>query len=71
MKKWFLLLVVVLLPLASGCQSLQPVSAQAPPESGNLHREVQLLNLINGLELTPEQMRFILERAQQAQEKLL
>ncbi len=69
MKKWILLLVVVLLSLVSGCQSLQPVSAQAPPESGNLHREVQLLNLINGLELTPEQMRFILERAQQAQEK--
>jgi hypothetical protein len=69
MKNWFLLLVVVSLPLVSGCQSLQPVSAQAPPERGDLRREVQLLNLINGLELTPEQMRFILERAQQAQDK--
>lgn len=69
MKRWFLLLVVLLLPLASGCQSAQPVSAQAPAETVGLHREIQLLNLINGLELTVEQMRFILERAQQAQEE--
>jgi len=68
MKKWFLLLVVLLLPLASGCQSVQPASAQASPEMVDLHRQVQLLNLINGLELTPEQMRFVLEKAQEAQE---
>lgn len=68
MKKWFPLLVVLLLPLVSGCQSVQPVSAQASPEIAGLRREVQLLNLINGLELTPEQMRFIVEKAQEAQE---
>jgi hypothetical protein len=67
MKKQFLLLVVLLLPLVSGCQSVQPVSAQASPEIAGLRREVQLLNLINGLELTPEQMRFITEKAQEAQ----
>ena len=69
MKKWFLLLVVLLLPLASGCQSVQPASAQVPVDTANLNREVQLLNLINGLELTPDQMRFIVEKAQEAQEK--
>ena len=68
MKKPFLLLVVLLLPLVSGCQSVQPVSAQAVPEIAGLRREVQLLNLINGLELTPEQMRFIIEKVQEAQE---
>jgi len=68
MKKLFLLLVVLLLPLVSGCQSVWPVSAQAVPEIAGLRREVQLLNLINGLELTPEQMRFIVEKAQEAQE---
>ena len=68
MKKPFLLLVVLLLPLVSGCQSVQPVSAQASPEIADLRREVQLLNLINGLELTPEQMRFIVEKAREAQE---
>jgi len=68
MKKWFLLLVVLLLPLVSSCQSMQPASAQVPPETTSLRREIQLLNLINGLELTPDQMRFILEKAQEAQE---
>ena len=69
MKKWFPLLIVLLLPLVSGCQSAQLASAQAPPETASLYREVQLLNLINGLELTPDQMRFIVEKAQEAQEK--
>jgi hypothetical protein len=52
MKKWFLLLVVLLLPLASGCQAVLLASAQAPEEAANLCREIQLLNLLNGLELT-------------------
>ncbi|MDY6876025.1 MAG: hypothetical protein SWK90_07500 [Chloroflexota bacterium] len=68
MKKLFLLLVVLLLPLISGCQSVQPVSAQSPLEIADLHREVQLLNLINGLELSPEQMRLIVGKAQEVQE---
>ena len=41
MKKPFLLLVVLLLPLVSGCQSVQPVSAQAVPEIAGLRREVK------------------------------
>lgn len=69
MKKWFPLLLVLLLPLVSGCQSAQPASAQAPPETASLYREIQLLNLINGLELTPDQMCFIVEKAQETQEK--
>jgi len=69
MKKWFLLLPVLLLPLVSGCQPVQLINAQAPPEMASLRQEVQYLNLINGLELTPEQMRLIIEKAQEAQEK--
>jgi len=68
MKKWFPLLVVLLLLLISGCQPVRPARAQASPETASLHREVQLLNLINGLELMPEQMCFVLEKAQEAQE---
>jgi len=69
MKKWFPLLVVLLLPLVSGCQPVQPVSAQAPPEMAGLRREVQLLNLINGLELMPDQMRFVIEKGREAQKE--
>ncbi len=67
MKRWLAIawMGLLLLPLL-GCQPVS-VSAQAPPERIDLHRQVQLLNLINGLELTPEQMRFILEKAQEAQ----
>ncbi len=68
MKKWFLLLIVLWLSLASGCRAALPVSAQTPEETSDLRREIQLLNLINGLELTSEQMRLVLERARQAQE---
>jgi hypothetical protein len=68
MKRWFVVLWIGLL-LASllGCQPVS-VSAQGPAEEVDLQREVQLLNLINGLELTPEQMRFIVEKAREAQE---
>ncbi len=38
------------------------------PDVGNLRREVQLLNLLNGLELRASQMRFIIEKAQEAEE---
>jgi hypothetical protein len=68
MRRWFAIVGIGLLLLPQlGCQPA-PVSAQAPPEEVDLHRQVQLLNLINGLELAPEQMRFILERAREAQE---
>lgn len=69
MKRWYTMWIGVLLLSLVGCRPAQSVSAQSPPEVADLHRQVQLLNLINGLELTPEQMRFVLERAQQAQEE--
>jgi hypothetical protein len=68
MKRWFIAVWIgfLLLPVL-GCQSV-PVSAQAPPEEVDLQREIQLLNLIDGLELTPDQMRFILEKAREAED---
>ncbi len=67
MKRWLIVCIgLVLLPL--GCQSALPADAQAPPETADLRREIQLLNLINSLELTPEQMQFVLDQARQAQE---
>jgi hypothetical protein len=66
MGRWFIVAWIGLLLPLLGCQAA-PVSAQAPPEEVDLHREIQLLNLINGLELTSEQMRFILEKAEEAQ----
>ena len=63
MRRWFAVAWIGLLLTTLGCQPV-PVSAQAPPEEKvDLHRQIQLLNLINGLELTPEQMHFILEKA--------
>jgi len=62
-RRWFAVAWIGLLLTTLGCQPV-PVSAQAPPEEKvDLHRQIQLLNLINGLELTPEQMHFILEKA--------
>jgi outer membrane murein-binding lipoprotein Lpp len=65
----FLALVVGALLLASsGCASLPIAKADELTDVGNLRREVQLLNLLNGLELSADQMRFVLEKAQEAQE---
>ena len=57
----------------SGCQA-GPVPALAAStkaegldQVANLRRDVQLLNLINGLELSVEQMQFILDRAREAE----
>ena len=68
MRRWFATAWIGLLLLSSlGCQPA-PVSAQAPPaDEADLQREIQLLNLINGLDLAPEQMLLILEKAQDAQ----
>jgi hypothetical protein len=67
MKRWLIVCIgLLLLPL--GCQSALPANAQAPPETADLRREIQLLNLIDSLGLTPEQMQFVLDRARQAQE---
>ncbi|RLC63316.1 MAG: hypothetical protein DRI80_04225 [Chloroflexota bacterium] len=69
MQQWVIVVGIglLLLPLL-GCQPALPASAQAQSDAVDLHRQVQLLNLINGLELTPEQMHFVLEKAQEAQE---
>ena len=64
----FLALVMgALLLTSSGCASLPVAQAEGLADVGNLQREVQLLNLINGLELSADQMRFVLEKAQEAQ----
>jgi hypothetical protein len=69
MRRWFTRAWIGILLLSSlGCQPI-PVSAQTPPEEEvDLYRQIQLLNLIDGLELTAKQMRFILEKAEEAQE---
>lgn len=68
-------LVILLLSL-TGCAgnvATGPLSHSPSQDSGeleqarNLRREIVLLNLINGLELTQEQMEFILQKAQEAQ----
>ena len=65
----FLAIVMIALLLAnSGCASLPIVKAEGLADVGELQREVQLLNLLNGLELRASQMRFILEKAQEAEE---
>ena len=65
----FLALVVgALLLMNSGCASLPIAKAEGLADVGNLQREVQLLNLLNGLELSADQMRFFLGKAQEAEE---
>ena len=49
-----------------GESSSSPPARQELRELGNLEQEVRLLNLINGLELSPEQTQFILQKAQEA-----
>jgi hypothetical protein len=62
------LVVGALLLTNSGCASLPVAKAEGFTDVGDLQREVQLLNLLNGLELRESQMRFILEKAHEAQE---
>ncbi len=65
----FLAFVIIALLLAtSGCASPLIAKAEGLTDVGDLQREVQLLNLLNGLELRASQMRFILEKAQEAEE---
>ena len=62
------LVVGALLLASSGCASLPIAKADELTDVGELQREVQLLNLLNGLELSADQMRFLLEKAQEAEE---
>jgi len=63
------LLMAALLLGSAGCKAnpLMASPAQAETDVKKLHREVLLLNLINGLELSADQMRFILEKAKEAE----
>jgi len=65
----FLAFVIAALLLAnSGCASPLIAKAEGLADVGDLQREAQLLNLLDGLELRASQMRFILEKAQEAEE---
>lgn len=76
MKKnvWCLaVLMAAFLLGGAGCRAapLNWISSPAQAtiaEVGELRREIQLLNLINGLELSTDQMRVILEKAREAEE---
>jgi predicted small secreted protein len=63
------LVVLIAVFLLTGC-SANPLSGISNPakvsEIASLRREIQLLNLINGLELSTEQMRFIIEKVEEA-----
>jgi len=64
----FLAFVTIALLLAnSGCASPLIARAEGLGDEGNLQRAAQLLNLLNGLELRASQMRFIIEKAQEAE----
>jgi hypothetical protein len=65
----FLAFVIIASLLAnSGCASPIIAKAEGLADVRDLQREVQLLNLINGLELRASQMRFIIEKAREAEE---
>ena len=65
----FLAFVIIALLLAnSGCASPLIAKAEGLANAGDLLGDMQLLNLLNGLELRASQMRFILEKAQEAEE---
>jgi len=64
----FLALVIPALLLAnSGCTPSLIAKAQGVADVGDAQRKVELLNLVNDLELRASQMRFILEKAQEAE----
>jgi hypothetical protein len=69
---WIVLIGMVLL-VTTGCQAGPEMALAASTkadglgEVAELRRDVQLLNLINGLDLSAEQMQFILDRAREAE----
>ncbi|HID64189.1 MAG TPA: hypothetical protein EYP49_15830 [Anaerolineae bacterium] len=70
---YLIVLAGIVLLGASGCQAGPELAFAASTKAeelnkvANLRRDVQLLNLINGLDLSAEQMQFILDRAREAQ----
>ena len=67
-----IVLIGMLLLATSGCQVgpgrafAASTEAEGLGEVANLRRDIQLLNLINGLDLSAEKMQFILDRASEA-----
>lgn len=68
-----IVLIGMFLLATSGCQTgtgpafAASTKAEGLGEVANLRRDVQLLNLINGLDLSAEQMQFVLDRAREAE----
>ncbi len=68
-----IVLIGMVLLGAGGCQAgpgaafAASAEAEGLDEVADLRRDVQLLNLINGLDLSGEQMQFILDRAREAE----
>jgi hypothetical protein len=74
MRHLYLIMMIGMVLLGtSGCQAgpepafAASTKAEGLGEVANLRRDVQLLNLINGLDLSVEQMQFILDRAGEAE----
>lgn len=71
---WCLAALMAALLLGGAACRASPLSWISSPaqatttDTGELRREIQLLNLINGLELSADQMSFILEKAREAEE---
>ena len=68
MRRMYLIVLIGMFLLGtSGCQAGPGLAFAAPTKAGDrgdvasLRRDVQLLNLINGLDLSAEQMQFVLE----------
>ena len=70
---YLIVLIGMFLLGTSGCHAgpgpafAASTKAEGLGEVANLRRDVQLLNLINGLDLSAEQMQFILDRAREAE----
>jgi hypothetical protein len=70
---YLIVLIGMVLLVTSGCQAGPEMAFAASTradglgEVAELRRDVQLLNLINGLDLSAEQMQFILDRARKAE----
>jgi len=74
MRHLYLIVLIAMFVLGtSGCQAgpelafAASTKAEDLGEVANLRRDVQSLNLINGLDLSAEQMQFVLDRAREAE----
>ena len=74
MRRMYLIVLIGMFLLGtSGCQAGPGLAFAASTKAGdrgdvaNLRRDVQLLNLINGLDLSAEQMQFVLDKAREAE----